>query len=34
LAGLRFSNVLPRRASTHSPLMKFLWLLETVLVVM
>src|SRR5579863_4018429 len=33
-AGLRFSNVLPRRAATHSPLMKFLWLLETALVVM
>src|ERR1700722_14529671 len=34
LAGLRFSNVPPRRASTHSPLIRFLWLLETALVVM
>ena len=34
LAGLRFSNVLPRRAPTHSPLIKFLWLLVTALVVM
>src|ERR1700693_32524 len=33
LAGLRFSNVLPPRAPTHSPLIKFLWLLETALVV-